>query len=634
MVQLTSAGPYNTTTTESIFAANTRSSVHTPTVHIVATKVNWAAITTESILTAIADHDRKGQQQFLSDAGFRPSKNFRLVHQGRFYSSKAIVGVANGHAGDLFLRSGDFTGGKAAVVKNLDTLGFVVDYRDEDGATGGLLWDLATTHTYTHTDGVVRAPYKYIVLLWAIARRQRGLDSAPALRDVRTELGTLLAAFAVADTTPQPEYPWIALDGHSWWEIHIPESLRDTPRRQLRSRSIADDLRGGLSQTVSERIDTDPKWTREAVALLTTLITESGAPGSIDELRSSLNLNPVPTPAVERHYAPKPSDPLVQHVKVTVQRRSVERNDATEFTTAAPDPEQERRALRREAALQNLYVAYRESRGCVVSSRSITIDDRTEMPTVLSIDVFDDTAETLIEAKVDVRRETLRTALGQILDYARHVPHQHTALLLPEAPTVDMTALLYDHGVDIITPVGTVVDSDGVITAVDSFTINRSPRSLSVLAADDQLWNDYSQAAIDLHLPTGTIRITPTDPVTDGDPGHKIIGSDILPDEPLHILAACHPGEDPESSTAIARYQQLREHLHARGYTIWDATGGSADLEYSEPSIVVSGLSDIGAMQIGADFGQVALFTLTRHYLTLQACTSSRTTIRRYALTR
>lgn len=602
--------------------------MHTPTVHFVATKVNWAAITAESILTAIADHDRKGQQQFLSDAGFRPSKNFRLVHQGRFYASKAIVGVANGHATTTFLRSGDFTGGKAAVVKNLDALGFVVDYRDDDGATGGLLWDLATTRT--HTDGTVRAPYKYIVLLWAIARRQRGLDPAPALRDVRTELGTLLAPFAVSDTAPDPEYPWIALDGHSWWNLRIPENLRDAPRRHLRSRNIADDLRGELSQAVSDRIDTDPKWTREALALLTNLITESGAPRSIDELRSNLNFAPV---AVALRYPPKPSAPRRERVEVTVQRRPVERNEDTEFTTTATDPEKERRSLRREAALQNLYVAYRESAGCVVSSRTITIDDRTEIPTVLSIDVFDDTAETLIEAKADIRRETLRTALGQILDYARHVPHQHTALLLPESPAADMTALLYDHGVDVITPVGAVVDSDGVITAVDSFTVNRSPRSLAVLAADDTLWEDYSQAVIDLHLPAGTVRITPTDAITASDPGDKVIGSDMLPDEPLHILAACHPGEDPQSSTATTRYPQLRDHLHARGYTTWDAAGGSVDLAYSEPSIAVAGLIDTEAQHIGANFGQVALFTLTRHHLALRACTSPRTTIRRYALT-
>ncbi|MGY5036897.1 HNH endonuclease, partial [Streptomyces sp. 900116325] len=52
---------------------------------------------------------------------------YRLSHDGRWYDSKAIVGVAHGFATGTFWTGRDFSGGVRTVVRTLSDLGFVVD---------------------------------------------------------------------------------------------------------------------------------------------------------------------------------------------------------------------------------------------------------------------------------------------------------------------------------------------------------------------------------------------------------------------------------------------------------------------------------------------------------------------------
>ena len=49
----------------------------------------------------------------------------------------------------------------------------------------------------------------------------------------------------------------------------------------------------------------------------------------------------------------------------------------------------------------------------------------------------------LYEAKGDVSRESIRTAVGQLLDYRRHIdPTPTVAVLLPRRPKADLLDLL------------------------------------------------------------------------------------------------------------------------------------------------------------------------------------------------
>jgi hypothetical protein len=76
-------------------------------------------------------------------------------------------------------------------------------------------------------------------------------------------------------------------------------------------------------------------------------------------------------------------------------------------------------------------------------------------------DVYDRTAELLIEAKGTVARDELRMAIGQLFDYRRFAPSgTRLAVLLPEKPRPDLTALLASAGVHVIWPDGVGFQSD------------------------------------------------------------------------------------------------------------------------------------------------------------------------------
>lgn len=69
-------------------------------------------ITVPAVLQAIQEFDQRGRDGFLEAHGFGRARRYFLQHEGRFYDSKAIVGVAHGHvAGQEVLEPGEFSGG-------------------------------------------------------------------------------------------------------------------------------------------------------------------------------------------------------------------------------------------------------------------------------------------------------------------------------------------------------------------------------------------------------------------------------------------------------------------------------------------------------------------------------------------
>ena len=85
-------------------------------------------ITASAVLKAIEEFGALGQEEFLSRHGFGEARSYHLLHDGRHYPSKAIVGVAHGFAKpDLGpLRSTEFSGGESTVGALLRGLGFEV----------------------------------------------------------------------------------------------------------------------------------------------------------------------------------------------------------------------------------------------------------------------------------------------------------------------------------------------------------------------------------------------------------------------------------------------------------------------------------------------------------------------------
>ncbi len=237
----------------------------------------------EDVLKAIAEYEELKQEQFLKQYEFGPAAQYRLVHDGKFYDSKAIVGVAHGFATGEFwtaVRPFGGIGSSSDAVPVLRSLGFYVD----DGTLfriEGLQPDL------THGK---RAPYQYVLLLWAFARVRDGLPRLVNFNDVRQELAELLEPFAIAKTAPDPAMPWAALaNAGGLWELER-EGLSPVTDLEVKRLNMA----GGLFPTKYLAVQNSPEFLDKAVEVVARFIGDDPA---FPWLLERLGVDGVPSPA-------------------------------------------------------------------------------------------------------------------------------------------------------------------------------------------------------------------------------------------------------------------------------------------------------------------------------------------------
>jgi len=103
-------------------------------------------------------------------------------------------------------------------------------------------------------------------------------------------------------------------------------------------------------------------------------------------------------------------------------------------------------AERREAELADRFLAFMGARGRKLRRFQIKVKGLTS---TLLTDLYDEQAHVLYELKGTSTREAVRMAIGQLLDYSRHVQPAapQLAVLLPEAPHDDLRALLESLGI-------------------------------------------------------------------------------------------------------------------------------------------------------------------------------------------
>lgn len=112
---------------------------------------------------------------------------------------------------------------------------------------------------------------------------------------------------------------------------------------------------------------------------------------------------------------------------------------AAYFVEPTQDPIEHQR---REAALVDRYKVWLNNAGHAYARKRIRIPGEAG---ALFTDLHDQTLDELIEAKASAARISVRVGLGQLLDYARFVPHKRKALLLPSRPRPDLGLLLGEH---------------------------------------------------------------------------------------------------------------------------------------------------------------------------------------------
>lgn len=82
----------------------------------------------EAVRQAIAEFDQLGREPFLNKYGYGIARAHFLRLAGKYYDSKAIVGVAYGyqHPDEGVPTRDQFSGGDATVKRRLNALGFAV----------------------------------------------------------------------------------------------------------------------------------------------------------------------------------------------------------------------------------------------------------------------------------------------------------------------------------------------------------------------------------------------------------------------------------------------------------------------------------------------------------------------------
>jgi hypothetical protein len=146
--------------------------------------------------------------------------------------------------------------------------------------------------------------------------------------------------------------------------------------------------------------------------------------------------------------APQSSkDGLVVASTTIVQEVPVE-SQFTERMLVEPDREPYE-AERREAKLLLAFRDYLVHEGHAVVRLRILPEG--EVKPILS-DVFVSATGLLVEAKGSIDRNSIRMAIGQLMDYRRFVKNPRCAILLPERPREDLVSLIRNAGIGIYWP--------------------------------------------------------------------------------------------------------------------------------------------------------------------------------------
>ncbi|MFC6079816.1 hypothetical protein [Sphaerisporangium aureirubrum] len=144
---------------------------------------------------------------------------------------------------------------------------------------------------------------------------------------------------------------------------------------------------------------------------------------------------------VEDDNIPPASATTVTLVPASVTTSAIVEPETNKRTKTSRSAAPETTAERREAQLSDQFQAFMKTYGRELKRFQITVKGLTG--TFLT-DLYDVQGHVLYELKGTSTREAVRMAIGQLLDYSRHVePTQpKLAVLLPDEPNEDLQALL------------------------------------------------------------------------------------------------------------------------------------------------------------------------------------------------
>jgi 5-methylcytosine-specific restriction protein A len=225
-------------------------------------------ITRHALLQAVGEYDRLGQEGFLERYGFDRARQYLLVHDGKRYDSKAIIGAAHGFLpGQRPLASSEFSGGEATVGRLLRRLGFTVQVGE--ALTADRLVRLLSKLQVYRRDGLP-ALYQPITLLWAFGR---AFDDEPRLAswaETRRQVSDLFDRYGRPWERDRVYYPIAALHGAGLWELDgVPETVPSAHGSSVPQRWFDEHQpRGGLAEPVHNLVRDSPEARSAAVRVL------------------------------------------------------------------------------------------------------------------------------------------------------------------------------------------------------------------------------------------------------------------------------------------------------------------------------------------------------------------------------
>lgn len=129
------------------------------------------------------------------------------------------------------------------------------------------------------------------------------------------------------------------------------------------------------------------------------------------------------------------------------------------------------------------------------------------------------------------------------------------------------------------------------------------------------LWSAYARTTVKIYGPDGSFEIHPV-PV--GQTG-------IWPtpfEPPLYVITAWDPGDDrPGDDANRLRQSTLEENLSGLQVVTWPAIGFDSETGHREEGVLVSGLSEMQALDFGRQYDQNAIFSWTPTAWLILSCT-------------
>jgi hypothetical protein len=132
-------------------------------------------------------------------------------------------------------------------------------------------------------------------------------------------------------------------------------------------------------------------------------------------------------------------------------------------------------------------------------------------------------------------------------------------------------------------------------------------------------WDAYLSAELRIETPAGAVLVSPL-------PLMQTAGDYPDPEgRTIAVITAHNPGGQPAGEEANAAAQRaLEAELDRRGLAWWRADGADPAWTHVEESAAVPGLALPDAIALGAQFGQEAIFLLSRTSLTVADCATGK----------